>query len=187
MATGTCIVVMGVSGCGKSTLGQNLAQALHGRFVEGDSLHPPRNVALMAAGTPLTDADRAGWLASIAALLADAAQRGDTLVVSCSALKRAYRDQLRAACPGLRLVHPHGDAALLASRLAGRAGHYMPPSLLASQLATLQMPGADEQVVPIDIGQAADAQCRAALAGLADPGRPGATTPDLPTAPVGSP
>ena len=98
------IVVMGVAGCGKSSLGRQLADALQCRFVEGDSLHPARNVALMAAGTALTDTDRADWLASMASLLGECAARGEPVVVSCSALKRRYRDQLRAACPSLRLV-----------------------------------------------------------------------------------
>lgn len=145
------IVVMGVSGCGKSTVGAALAEALGLRFVEGDALHPPRNVALMAAGTPLTDEDRRDWLAAVAQTLADA--RDDGVVVSCSALKRSYRDLLRASAPGLKLVHLRGEPALLAQRLSERKGHYMPPSLLQSQLDTLQTPGADESVYTADIAQ----------------------------------
>jgi carbohydrate kinase (thermoresistant glucokinase family) len=157
---------MGVSGCGKSTVGLQLAGLLHCDFLEGDSLHPPRNVALMAAGTPLTDADRAEWLATIAQRLGDAqaAQRG--LVVSCSALKRRYRDQLRAACPGLRWVHLHGSATQLQQRLAGRQGHYMPPSLLASQLATLEPPAPDEAVTVLDIAAPAETLARQAWQAL---------------------
>lgn len=143
------VVVMGVSGCGKTTVGQGLAAALGLPFIEGDDLHPPANVARMAAGIPLTDADREGWLQSIGAALA-AEPRG--AVASCSALKRAYRDRLRAAVPGLRLVHLHGAPALLAERLALRRGHYMPPSLLQSQLDTLELPGADEHAIVLDIG-----------------------------------
>ena len=142
---------MGVSGCGKSTVGAALAQALGLAFIEGDSLHPPRSVALMAAGTPLTDADRASWLATIADKLAQAQADGTGLVVSCSALKRSYRNLLRARCPGLRLVYLHGTAEQLHLRLQARSGHYMPASLLASQLATLQAPGPDEQALRFDI------------------------------------
>lgn len=146
------IVVMGVSGCGKSTVGAALAEALGLRFVEGDALHPPRNVALMAAGTPLTDVDRRDWLAAVAQTLADA--QDDGVVVSCSALKRSYRDLLRASAPNLKLVHLRGEPALLAQRLSERKGHYMPPSLLQSQLDTLETPGADESAYTADIAQA---------------------------------
>ena len=166
------IVVMGVAGCGKSSLGRQLADALQCRFVEGDNLHPARNVALMTAGIPLTDADRADWLTSMAALLGQCAARGESVVVSCSALKRRYRDQLRTACPSLRLVHPHGPRALLASRLAARGDHYMPASLLDSQLATLELPEPDEAAIDTDISQSVAMQCAAALAALATtPGR----------------
>jgi carbohydrate kinase (thermoresistant glucokinase family) len=162
------IVVMGVSGCGKSTVGAQLAQALGLDFIEGDALHPPRNVALMAAGTPLTDADRAGWLAEIATRLGRAQAAGQGLVVSCSALKRSYRDLLRAACPGLRLIHLHGTPDLLRARLQARSGHYMPPSLLASQLDTLEPPAADEAALVFNIHLPADQISAAALAQLRD-------------------
>jgi carbohydrate kinase (thermoresistant glucokinase family) len=142
------IVLMGVSGCGKTTVGERLAEALGLPFIEGDELHPPANVARMAAGVALTDDDRAGWLEAVGAALA-AAPGG--AVASCSALKRAYRDRLRAAVPGLRLVHLHGAPALLAERLATRRGHYMPPSLLQSQLDTLEMPALDEGAVVADV------------------------------------
>ena len=145
------LVVMGVSGCGKSSVGQQVAQALGLAFIEGDSLHPATNVALMAAGTPLTDADRAGWLAEIGGRLGQARAAGQGLVVSCSALRRQYRDGLRAACPGLQFVHLHGSAALLHQRMRARSGHYMPTSLLDSQLATLELPTADEPVITLDI------------------------------------
>ncbi|HEY2925255.1 gluconokinase [Piscinibacter sp.] len=145
------IVMMGVSGCGKSTVGHALADALGVDFVEGDALHPPRNVQLMAAGTPLTDNDRLSWLQALAARLAEAhaARRG--LVVSCSALKRAYRDALRSGAPDLRFVYLRGDAALLEERLRTRVGHYMPASLLCSQLDTLEPPGPDEDAITMDI------------------------------------
>ena len=140
---------MGVSGCGKSTLAQSLAQHLRLPFIEGDELHPARNVALMAAGTPLTDEDRRGWLQAIAERLAAARTTG--VVVSCSALKRSYRDLLRASAPDLRLVHLSGSENVLAQRMHARTGHYMPPSLLRSQLDTLQPPGADEHAVVLNI------------------------------------
>ena len=160
---------MGVSGCGKSSVGARLAGALGTGFVEGDALHPPHNVALMAAGTALTDADRAGWLASIGACLAQARAAGQGLVVSCSALKRRYRDGLRAACPGLRFIYLKGSAALLRERLAQRTGHYMPPSLLDSQLATLEPPGADEAVLIVDITPTTDQVVATTLALLLPP------------------
>ena len=160
------LVVMGVSGCGKSSVGRQLAQALGHAFIEGDELHPPANVAKMAAGTPLTDADRAGWLAEIGHRLGQARAAGIGLVVSCSALKRSYRDGLRAACPGLQLVHLHGSADLLRSRMRARSGHYMPASLLDSQLATLETPAADEAAIIIDITPSTDQVAAAALAQL---------------------
>lgn len=148
---------MGVSGCGKSTIGRALADGLGCEFVEGDDLHPATNVARMAAGIALTDEDREGWLAELAALLAQAhdAQRG--LVLSCSALKRRYRDQLRSACSDMQLLYLQGEASLLAQRLSARTGHYMPASLLPSQLQALEPPQPDEQALSISI-QLAPAQ-----------------------------
>jgi carbohydrate kinase (thermoresistant glucokinase family) len=149
------LIIMGVSGCGKSTVGERLAQRLGVPFLEGDALHPPHNVALMAAGTPLTDADRADWLDAIAARLS-ALQAHEGLVVSCSALRRVYRDRLRAATPELHFVHLHGDHTLLAARIGQRQGHYMPPALLASQLETLEIPTHDEGALSLDITEPAD-------------------------------
>ena len=177
------LVVMGVSGCGKSSVGRGIADALGLGFVEGDELHGPANVAKMAAGTPLTDADRAGWLAVIGDRLAAARADGRGLVVACSALKRSYRDGLRAACPGLRFVHLQGSADLLRPRLQARSGHYMPASLLDSQLATLQPPGADEDAVTLDVAPPGTAVLQAALAWLQRPAdqrpthNPAMTTP----------
>jgi carbohydrate kinase (thermoresistant glucokinase family) len=140
------VVVMGVSGSGKTTVGAALADALGLRFVDGDALHPVANVAKMAAGIPLDDDDRAPWLDAIGAVLA-----GGPVVVACSALKRAYRDRLRAAAPRLELVFLDGDRELLASRMVARPGHFMPASLLDSQLATLEPPTADEQALTVDV------------------------------------
>ena len=158
------IVVMGVSGSGKSTLGARLAAALGVEFLEGDELHPAKNVERMAAGIALTDADRAEWLAAIARHLraAYAARRG--LVVACSALKRRYRDQLRRdGAPDLLLVHLLGDAALLAARMGRRKGHYLPASLLQSQLETLEPPAPDEAAVAVDIALPVKRQLAAVL------------------------
>jgi len=138
------VVLMGVSGCGKSTVGEGLAERLGWRFVEGDSLHPPENVAKMAAGQALGDGDRAGWLATLADVLAQASAAGQGLVISCSALKRAYRDRIRAQARGVVFVFLHGDARTIHQRMAGRVGHYMRPGLLESQLRTLEVPGPDE-------------------------------------------
>ena len=148
------IVVMGVSGCGKSTVGRMLAAALGTHFVEGDALHSERNVELMASGVALTDADRHDWLQEVAGQLASATAHSRGLVVSCSALKRAYRDQLRACAPGLCFVYLHGDADTLGRRLGARQQHFMASSLLQSQLDTLEPPGPDERAVAFHIALA---------------------------------
>jgi len=149
-------VVMGVSGSGKSLIGSRLARALGLEFVEGDSYHSPENVARMSAGIPLTDEDRQAWLAAIAARLA-AARRADVgLVVSCSALKRSYRDVLRAGKTDIQFVYLEGDRSLIEQRLAGRRGHFMPSSLLDSQFAILEPPSADEDAWVCDISQPPD-------------------------------
>ena len=138
-------VVMGVAGAGKTLIGASFASALGVPFADGDDFHPPENVARMAAGVPLTDVDRAGWLAALAARLAEARRADEGLVIACSALKRAYRDVLRSGDPDLQLVFLAGPEELIAARLAARTGHYMPPSLLPSQLAVLEPPTADER------------------------------------------
>jgi gluconokinase len=151
-------VVMGVSGCGKSEVGARLAQALGGDFIEGDRFHPAANVRKMSAGIPLTDADREGWLEQLARELARACAEGRSVVLACSALKRAYRDTLRRAvsAPGCapRFVHLAGARATLAARMQARAGHYMPPSLLDSQLRDLEPLQPDEAGIVLDIEQA---------------------------------
>jgi carbohydrate kinase (thermoresistant glucokinase family) len=160
---------MGVSGSGKSTLAQRLAQALGFEYVEGDALHTPASISKMAAGIPLTDEDRAGWLQTLAARLADAVAQGKGLVATCSALKRSYRDVLRTGAPGLRLVYLHGDQALLAARMSARTGHYMPASLLDSQLATLEPPQPDENAIELDLVQSLDDMVAQAAAQLDAP------------------
>ncbi|WP_317205851.1 gluconokinase [Janthinobacterium sp.] len=146
-------VVMGVSGCGKSSIGQLLATALGAPYLEGDLYHPPENVAKMAAGIPLDDADRAGWLARLQAEIAAARAAGGALVLSCSALKRPYRDLLRGADPELAFVHLDGARALIAARMQARPNHYMPLSLLDSQLRDLQALQPDERGIRLDIGK----------------------------------
>lgn len=146
-------VVMGVSGSGKSVIGAGLAGALGIDFVEGDEYHSPGNVERMSSGIPLTDDDRAQWLRSLAARLREAKDAGAGLVMTCSALKRSYRDVLRAEAGELRFVLLRGPRALLAERIAGRRGHFMPPSLLDSQLATLEEPSPDEHAWVCDISE----------------------------------
>lgn len=145
-------VVMGVSGCGKSAVGSLLASALGVPYVEGDDLHPSVNVAKMAAGTALDDADRAGWLDALRQRIATARAQGSGLVVSCSALKRSYRELLRGGDPALRFAHLDGPRELLERRMQ-RPGHFMPPSLLDSQLRTLQPLQPDEAGIVLDIRQ----------------------------------
>ena len=144
-------VVMGVSGSGKSVIGAGLAGALGIDFVEGDKYHSAENVERMSSGIPLTDDDRAQWLRSLAARLRESRDAGTGLVITCSALKRSYRDVLRAGAGELRFVYLRGPRTLLAERIAGRRGHFMPPSLLDSQLATLEEPSPDEHAWVCDI------------------------------------
>jgi gluconokinase len=142
---------MGVAGAGKTAVGTLLADALGVAYLDGDDLHPTDNVRLMERGIPLTDEDRRPWLAAIAARIAQAKQTHTGLVVSCSALKRAYRDTLRGGDAGMQFVHLLGDAPLIAQRLARRAGHFMPAALLDSQLATLEVPAPEEHAWTFDV------------------------------------
>lgn len=153
------IVVMGVASCGKTTIGEALARHFSVPFIEGDKLHGETNVAKMSVGIPLTDEDRWPWLARVG----EALQGQEGCISSCSALKRAYRDaiMLSAARP-VTFVHLNGAADVLRRRIAARAGHFMPASLLDSQLATLELPQADEDAVIIDIDQPTGAIVRAA-------------------------
>ena len=148
---------MGVAGAGKTTVGTLLATTLGVTFLEGDDLHSAANVRRMAEGIPLTDDDRRGWLTAIAERIAQSVRGTTGLVVACSALKRAYRDVLRGADPNLQIVFLTGDAALLARRLSQRAGHFFPVSLLGSQLATLEIPGAEERAWTFDVTDSPEA------------------------------
>ena len=158
------VVVMGVCGCGKTTIGQKLAERLDAAFIEGDELHPASNKDKMAAGIPLDDEDREPWLDAIAAKAAELLSRAPCVVVSCSALKRSYRDRLRTAGQDLELVHLTGSKSLLQARMNERRGHFMPPGLLDSQLATLQVPEADETGINLNISGKPDAIVERALA-----------------------
>jgi gluconokinase len=163
MAFTGAAVVMGVASCGKTSLGEALALALAVDFVEGDKLHPAVNVAKMSAGIPLTDDDRWPWLSQVGDRLAGT--RG--ILASCSALKRSYRDLIRQrAGRPVAFLHLHGAKEVLAQRIANRKGHFMPASLLDSQLATLEMPGADEHALMIDVALPPLEQLRLAKAFL---------------------
>jgi gluconokinase len=156
------IVIMGVSGCGKSSVGEGLAERLGIPYRDGDDLHPPANVDKMRAGIPLTDEDRWPWLDRVAEVLATEAP----VIVGCSALRRAYRDRLRAGAGGpVRFIHLSGSRDLIAGRMSARTGHYMPPSLLDSQFAALEPPDRVEAVT-IDIDQPLAAIISAAEEGV---------------------
>jgi gluconokinase len=163
------VVVMGVSGSGKSTLGQLLARTLDCPFLEGDDFHAPAAVEKMRSGHPLTDEDRWPWLDRLGHALADAARQHGRAVAACSALKRAYRERLLAATGGtVRFVLLDNDRDVLVRRLAERPGHYMPASLLDSQLDTLERPGKDEPVVTLDSNVEPEQLCAAAVEWLLD-------------------
>ena len=147
-------VVMGVSGCGKSEIGQRLAHRLGLAYVEGDDDHPPANVAKMAAGSPLDDADRRDWLLILQSRIRAAQQQGIGLVLSCSSLKRRYRDLLRQGDPALLFVHLDGARALIAERMQARSNHFMPLALLDSQIRDLEPLAADEDGIQLDIRSA---------------------------------
>jgi len=156
------LVIMGVSGCGKSSVGAALSNRLCIPYRDGDDLHPAENIERMRAGTPLMDADRWPWLDQVAASLAKEAP----LIIGCSALKRAYRDRIRAGAGGpVTFLHLAGSRALVAARMRRRQGHYMPASLLDSQFAALEPPGPDEAIT-LDIAQPVPDLIAAALASL---------------------
>lgn len=142
-------VLMGVAGCGKSSVGAALAPEIGARYIDGDDLHPPANIAKMSRGEPLTDADRWPWLEAVGATMATTG-----IIVGCSALKRVYRERIAAGAGGsVCFIHLAGSRALIGNRMAARAGHFMPTALLDSQFATLEPPSADEPAVSVDIDQ----------------------------------
>ena len=149
MPGGRFVIVMGVSGSGKTTVARGLADHLGWEFLEGDDLHPAANVEKMSAGTPLTDEDRRPWLRAIGAWMDERIARGSDAVLTCSALKRSYRDLLAGGRPGVRFCHVDADPRVIEERVEARRGHYMPPSLLPSQLRTLEPLGPDEPGVVV--------------------------------------
>ncbi|MVA69800.1 gluconokinase [Agrobacterium vitis] len=162
----TKLVLMGVSGCGKSSVGAALATSLGAVYIDGDDLHPPQNIARMQAGIPLGDEDRWPWLDAVGTRLAG--EQGVT-IIGCSALKRAYRDRIREkACGSVRFIHLAGSHAVIARRVAERPGHFMPASLLDSQFAALEPPGADEQAVTVDIDQPLDSLVAAIVSAIGE-------------------
>jgi gluconokinase len=163
----TVLVVMGVSGVGKSTLAEALARRLGWTFQEGDALHPAANIAKMRAGHPLTDADRLPWLDAIGAWIDGRLGTNQSGVITCSALKRAYRDRLAKGRRGVTFVFIRLDQAAVAARIASRRGHFMPPSLLDSQFADLEPPGQDEPVVTVDGAAPTAVQVEAVVTRLA--------------------
>ncbi|MGI5400051.1 gluconokinase [Streptomyces sp. CA-135486] len=164
MSTPHVVVVMGVAGTGKTTIGPRLAAALGVPYAEGDDFHPPANIAKMSAGIPLDDADRWPWLDVIGQWANSRAGLGG--VVSSSALKRVYRDRLRAAAPDVVFLHLTGDRALIERRMAERKGHFMPTALLDSQFATLQPLGDDEAGVAVDVSGSPEEITERAVAAL---------------------
>ncbi len=150
------IVVMGVSGCGKSTVAEGISEAASLPFAEADRFHPAANIEKMTAGIPLEDADRWPWLGDLSAWMASQAREGQSTVIACSALKRSYRDLLRKGPPSLDFVHLDGDPDVIRARMSHRKGHFMPTSLLESQLATLEPLEPDEQGIVVDLALPAD-------------------------------
>ncbi|MGW0394549.1 gluconokinase [Streptomyces sp. NPDC003042] len=165
MSTQRVIVVMGVAGTGKTTVGRLLADALGIPYAEGDAFHPAANVAKMSAGTPLDDADRWPWLDAIGDWIRQRAGSGGA-VVAASALKRSYRDRLRAAAPRTVFVHLTGERPLIERRMAARTGHFMPTALLDSQFATLEPLQEDELGVAVDVSGSPEEITERALAAL---------------------
>jgi gluconokinase len=152
----TIIIVMGVASSGKTTVAEALARELSWPFRDADSFHPPANVAKMSAGIPLADEDRWPWLEAIVIWMNQRHATSENGIVTCSALKRAYRDKLRTSFAEIQLVHLHGSREILAARIASRKAHFMPASLLDSQLATLEMPDADEHTYTVTVDKGPD-------------------------------
>ena len=164
--SGCAVVVMGVSGSGKTTVAELIAKRLGWPFMEGDRLHPEANVEKMRRGIPLTDADRAPWLDRIGEELKRWAAEERSGVLTCSALKRAYRDRIRSARPDVRFVYVKGSEALIGARVAARHHEYMPASLLKSQFAALEEPAPDEQAITVDASWSPEEEAAAAIAAL---------------------
>jgi gluconokinase len=166
------VIVMGVSGAGKTTVAQDLARVMGWPMAEGDDFHPPANVAKMHEGHPLDDEDRWPWLRSIAAWIGEREAEGQNSVVTCSALKRSYRDVLRDGHPSVRFCHLITEVDLIRGRMEHRAGHFMPPTLLASQVATLEPLEPDENGVVVDVSGTEEEVLQAVLKalGLTPPG-----------------
>jgi carbohydrate kinase (thermoresistant glucokinase family) len=172
------LVVMGVAGVGKSTLAAALAERLGWPFQEGDALHPAANIAKMTAGEPLTDTDRLPWLDAIGAWIDGQLRRERSGVITCSALKRAYRERLAMGRPGVTFVFIQLGRGRVAERMAARKGHFMPPSLLDSQFADLEPPGPDEPVIVVDGAAPISAQVEAVVRRLAPSTPSGSSSPD---------
>jgi gluconokinase len=159
---------MGVSGCGKTTVGRMLAESLGCPFLDGDDFHPPENVAKMASGVPLGDDDRRPWLETLHGILLGHARKDETVVLACSALKRSYRELLRAGVEGIRLYHLQGDIDLIRARMQTRPGHYMKPGLLRSQFDTLEPP-TPEEATTLDVSEPVEAIVRRILNEIGGP------------------
>lgn len=181
----TCVVVMGVSGVGKSTTAELIAERLGWPMAEADRFHPQANIDKMTASIALTDADRIPWLHAIRDWISERAAAGESVVVTCSALKRAYRDVLRQADARVRFVYLHTTAGVVQRRIAGRSGHFMPPALLGSQFADLEPLEADEDGVVVDPRASPGEVTETALAslGLASPAPPDPPSPPAPPLP----
>ena len=160
-------IVMGVTSCGKTSVGEALAQQLECRFIEGDRLHPASNIAKMSAGQPLNDGDRWPWLDIIGKAMSTELVAGRGVVASCSALRKIYRQKLaQSARAPIKFIFLHGSREVLAARIAARKGHFMPPSLLDSQLKTLEIPGPDEEALHLDVALPVDELVKRARAFL---------------------
>ena len=164
------LVVMGVSGVGKTTIAKALDERLHWPFQEGDELHSKANVDKMASGRALTDEDRAPWLRAVAAWIEARQEAGEPGVITCSALRRSYRDAVTGGRPGVRVVYLRADRAVIAERLSKRQHHYMPADLLQSQLATLEEPTPDEHVLTVQVHGSVEDTAAEIVAKLRDAG-----------------